>query len=92
MSSNTIAQELPAGISGERSKYWIDDWRPEDEAFWTGGGERVAKRNLAFSIVAEHIGFSVWTLWAVFVLFMGTPYGFDPSQKLLLTALPAAAA
>ena len=92
MGSNTVAGQAPVGISGDvLSKYWIDDWRPEEAAFWKDGGERVAKRNLAFSIFAEHIGFSVWTLWAVFVLFMGKPYGFDPSQKFLLTAVPAAA-
>ena len=92
MGSNTVAGQAPVGISGDvRSKYWIDDWRPEDAAFWKDGGERVAKRNLAFSIFAEHIGFSVWTFWAVFVLFMGKPYGFDPSQKFLLPAVPAAA-
>ena len=91
MSSNTIAQPRPAGATSERSRYWIDDWRPEDAEFWNEGGEKVARRNLVFSIFAEHIGFSVWTLWAVFVLFMGPAYGFDPSQKFLLTAIPAAA-
>ena len=91
MSSNTITHDLPAGRSGTRSKYWIDDWRPEEASFWEQGGERIARRNLIFSIFAEHIGFSVWTLWAVFVLFMGKNYGFDPSQKFLLTAVPAAA-
>ncbi|MBW8903043.1 MAG: MFS transporter, partial [Bradyrhizobium sp.] len=39
---------------------WIADWRPEDEAFWNAGGKTIARRNLIWSIVAEHIGFSVW--------------------------------
>src|SRR3954452_23989015 len=69
--------------------HWIDEWRPEDPSFWAGGGERVARRNLMFSIFSEHIGFSIWTLWSVFVLFLGPNYGFDPAQKFLLTTVPA---
>jgi MFS transporter, NNP family, nitrate/nitrite transporter len=68
---------------------WIDDWRPEDPTFWANGGSRVARRNLIFSIFAEHIGFSVWTLWSVLVLFLGPAYGIDPAGKFLLTAVPA---
>ena len=66
----------------------IDDWRPEEGEFWESTGKRIAKRNLIFSVVSEHIGFSVWSLWSVLVLFLGPDYGFDPAQKFLLTALP----
>ena len=47
------------------SQTWISDWRPEDEAFWNAGGKAVARRNLIWSIVAEHIGFSVWLIWSI---------------------------
>ena len=67
---------------------WIDDWRPEDPDFWAGTGKAIARRNLIFSVTSEHIGFSVWSLWSVLVLFLGPSYGFDPAQKFLLTALP----
>ena len=40
-------------------------WDPEDPAFWEGGGRSVARRNLVFSILAEHLGFSVWVLWSI---------------------------
>jgi NNP family nitrate/nitrite transporter-like MFS transporter len=49
----------------------------------------VARRNLVFSIFSEHIGFSVWTMWSVLVLFLGPAYGFAPEDKFLLTIVPA---
>jgi MFS transporter, NNP family, nitrate/nitrite transporter len=72
-----------------RRRRWIDDWRPEDPAFWATTGARVARRNLIFSILSEHIGFSVWTLWSVLVLFLGPEYHIDPAGKFVLTAVPA---
>ena len=47
---------------------WIEDWRPEDDEFWATTGRRVARRNLAVSILTEHVGFTVWALWSVLVL------------------------
>ena len=35
---------------------WISDWRPEDEAFWNKTGKSIARRNLIWSIFAEHVG------------------------------------
>jgi MFS transporter, NNP family, nitrate/nitrite transporter len=73
-----------------RSKRWIDDWRPEDEAFWQSTGAPIAKRNLVFSILSEHIGFCIWSMWSALVLFLGPEYGLDPGKKFLLTTLPTA--
>jgi MFS transporter, NNP family, nitrate/nitrite transporter len=74
---------VPAGRRGR----WIKDWDPEDEAFWAATGERTARRNLLFSVLSEHVGFSVWTLWSVLVLFMGPRYGLTPADKFLLTSV-----
>src|SRR5256714_7259567 len=82
--TETLTDVLPA-----RRGRWIDDWRPEDPAFWAGGGAKVARRNLIFSVLAEHIGFSVWTMWSVLVLFLGPAYHVDAAGKFLLTAVPA---
>jgi len=68
---------------------WIEDWRPEDEQFWAETGRGTARRNLVFSILSEHIGFSVWTVWSVLVLFMGPKYHVSSADKFLLTSVPA---
>jgi NNP family nitrate/nitrite transporter-like MFS transporter len=68
---------------------WITDWRPEDAEFWEGGGKAVARRNLVWSIFAEHLGFSVWLIWSVssaFLLAQG--FEFTPQQLFFLVALP----
>ncbi|GAA3813984.1 nitrate/nitrite transporter [Streptomyces chiangmaiensis] len=66
---------------------WIDHWDPEDETFWNETGEKIARRNLLLSVLSEHIGFSIWTLWSVLVLFMGPEYGLTPADKFLLTSM-----
>ncbi|MFJ8595590.1 nitrate/nitrite transporter [Streptomyces sp. NPDC093598] len=66
---------------------WIRHWDPENETFWKETGEKVARRNLFFSVLSEHIGFSIWTLWSVLVLFMGPEYGLTPADKFMLTSM-----
>ncbi|MFG2604264.1 nitrate/nitrite transporter [Streptomyces sp. NPDC048514] len=78
---------MTAPAPTRRSGRWIEHWDPEDEAFWKEHGERTARRNLWFSVLCEHIGFSVWTLWSVLVLFMGPEYGLGPADKFLLTSV-----
>ncbi|MFJ8786530.1 nitrate/nitrite transporter [Streptomyces sp. NPDC102476] len=81
----TAPSTAPAPPS--RGGRWIQQWDPEDETFWKETGEKVAKRNLLFSVLSEHIGFSIWTLWSVLVLFMGPEYGLTPADKFLLTSM-----
>src|SRR3954447_1043831 len=87
----TTAQNPPAAPPFHRPGRWIEDWRPEDPRFWESTGRKVARRHLFFSIFSEHIGFSVWSLWSVLVLFLPEPvFGIDPAGKFLLTTLPTA--
>ena len=68
---------------------WIDDWRPEDEAFWESTGRPVARKNLALSIFAENIGFSVWVLWTIVVLNLANVgIAMSLSELFWLTAVP----
>ncbi|WP_338779483.1 nitrate/nitrite transporter [Streptomyces sp. DG1A-41] len=70
-----------------RGGRWIQHWDPENETFWKESGEKIARRNLFFSVLSEHIGFSIWTLWSVLVLFMGPEYGLTPADKFMLTSM-----
>ena len=88
---NLVPSRSKSDPSKPRGTSWIDDWRPEDPVFWAEKGARIAKRNLTFSVLSEHIGFSVWSMWSVIVLFMGPEWGIDPAGKFLLTALPTLA-
>jgi NNP family nitrate/nitrite transporter-like MFS transporter len=96
MTTITDQPTTTAPAAPPRSRRWIEDWRPEDDRFWKQTGSKVAARNLAFSIFAEHIGFSVWSLWSVFVLFLTPEYGIShdlksaAAEKFLLTTLPTA--
>ncbi|MFF4482539.1 nitrate/nitrite transporter [Streptomyces melanosporofaciens] len=78
----------PTTTAAREGGRWIEQWDPEDETFWREKGERIATRNLVFSILSEHIGFSIWSLWSVMVLFMGPEYGVDAAGKFFLVAMP----
>src|SRR5437588_11833386 len=70
-------------------RHTIDDWDAEDVNAWNNGGAKIARRNLIWSIFAEHVGFSVWSIWSVMVLFMPqNVYHIDGAGKFLLVAMP----
>lgn len=68
---------------------WITNWQPENSEFWEGPGRPTARRNLIWSVFCEFLGFAVWQLWSVTVVFLPL-VGFDltTSEQFWLVSLP----
>ncbi len=83
----SLASRLRARLA-PRSRV-IHDWDPEDEAAWEAGNKGIARRNLIWSVATEHVGFSIWSIWSVMVLFLPQAvYGFTAADKFALVAVP----
>jgi MFS transporter, NNP family, nitrate/nitrite transporter len=79
----------PETARASRRGRWLDDWDPDDEAFWQAKGKRIARKNLALSIFAEHLGFSIWVLWTIVVINLANAgFTLSLSEQFLLIALP----
>ncbi|MCP2289992.1 MFS transporter [Nocardia amikacinitolerans] len=86
-------------FSHQKRGRWLDHWEPDNLKFWESGGKLTARKNLAFSVFAENLGFSVWVIWGTVVTSMGAA-GFEflaglgkgnpvaVSNALLLTSTP----
>ena len=73
----------------ERSSTWIADWNPEDETFWEAKGKFIARRNLIWSILAEHLGFSIWLIWSIVATKLPqADFRYTTDQLFQLVALP----
>jgi MFS transporter, NNP family, nitrate/nitrite transporter len=73
----------------EPNPAWISDWNPEDETYWTAKGKVIARRNLIWSIVAEHIGFSVWLIWSIVATkLLQAGFHYSTDELFQLVALP----
>src|SRR5262245_17075441 len=76
-------------VTSRRRGRWIDDWYPENEMFWEGGGKRIARKNLAFSMFAEHLRFSIWVILTIVVLNLANiGITLSVSELFLLTLVP----
>ena len=72
-----------------RTTRWIADWNPEDEKFWNSEGKTIARRNLIWSIVAEHLGFSIWLIWSIVATKLPQAgFHYTTDQLFQLVALP----
>ena len=68
---------------------WISDWNPEDTEFWETKGKTIARRNLIFSILAEHLGFSIWLIWSIVATKLpAAGFHYSTEQLFQLVALP----
>jgi len=67
----------------------LHDWRPEDPAFWTETGQRVARRNLVLSVLALFLAFAVWMVWSVVAAQLPRAgFRLTTEQLFWLAALP----
>ncbi|MCX4188524.1 NarK family nitrate/nitrite MFS transporter [Methylophaga sp. OBS4] len=72
------------------SVFVLEDWRPEDQAFWQQKGKRIARRNLWISIPCLFLAFAVWTIWSILVVKMPElGFAYSANQLFWLAALPA---
>ena len=73
----------------KRDTTWISDWNPEDEKFWESKGKFIARRNLIWSILAEHVGFSIWLIWSIVATKLPqVGFNYTTDQLFQLVALP----
>ncbi|MEU8779761.1 nitrate/nitrite transporter [Streptomyces sp. NPDC048606] len=66
---------------------WIEHWDVESPSFWNTTGRRTARRNLIWSIAAEHLGFVIWTLWSVLAVELSDRH-LSADRLFWLVALP----
>ncbi|KUG61072.1 nitrate transporter [Kocuria rosea subsp. polaris] len=87
----TTAARTPAPLAlRERPGRWLDGYRPEDPAFWESTGRPIARTNLTWSIFAEFLGFAVWQLWAITVIYLpAAGFTFSDSQIFWLISIPS---
>jgi MFS transporter, NNP family, nitrate/nitrite transporter len=73
----------------EPKSTWISEWNPEDEQFWEAKGKFIARRNLFWSILAEHLGFSIWLIWSIVATKLPQAgFHYSTDQLFQLVALP----
>ncbi|WP_019854151.1 MFS transporter [Actinopolyspora mortivallis] len=85
LTTTTRGEHVPTRTGGG----WIRHWDPEDPSFWRRTGKRTAWKNLVLSVLAEHLGFNVWTLMSVVVVGLDEAgYAFTVGQKFWLLILP----
>jgi NNP family nitrate/nitrite transporter-like MFS transporter len=82
-------QEIHSKERGRAISPVIEDWRPEDDAFWKEKGRKIANRNLWLSIPALLLAFAVWMVWSVVVAKLpAIGFNYSTDQLFWLAALP----
>src|SRR5271169_1409417 len=74
---------------GALSGHVLEEWKPEDPAFWASRGRAIARRNLWVSIPALLLAFVIWMVWSVVVAKLpAVGFTFTTDQLFWLAALP----
>ncbi|MBT9597901.1 MAG: NarK/NasA family nitrate transporter [Vitreoscilla sp.] len=83
MNTTTAAVPAPRDSGAD-----IQDWRPEDDAFWESTGKKIAYRNLWISVPALLCGFAVWGMWGIItVQMLNLGFPFTQAELFTLTAI-----
>ncbi|MGH3524076.1 MAG: MFS transporter, partial [Mycobacterium sp.] len=57
--------------------------------FWDTTGRKIARRNLAFSIFTDHLGFCIWVIWTIVVINLANiGITMSLSEQFMLTLVP----
>ncbi len=91
MTTNVVTgRREQASTLTHRPGRWLDGYNAEDAAFWEREGRALARTNLRWSIFAEFLGFAVWQLWAITVVFLPRAgFAFSDAQTFWLISMPA---
>ncbi len=66
----------------------IDNWQPEDEAFWEREGRRIGNRNLWISVPCLLMGFAIWMMWGMLgTQMMNLGFPFSETELFTLAAI-----
>ncbi len=75
-------------LAAARAKV-LEDWRPEDPAFWLSKGKKIAARNLWISVPNLLLAFAVWMVWSVVIAKLpSVGFKFTTDELFWLAALP----
>ena len=67
----------------------LDQWNPEDDAFWAAKGQRIATRNLWISVYCLFLAFATWMIFSVVAVNLNSAgFAFTEAQLFTLLAMP----
>ncbi|MHB8872918.1 MAG: MFS transporter [Myxococcaceae bacterium] len=71
---------------------WLEEWKPEDAAFWQSTGKRIAWRTLTLTTASLVLSFSTWFVMSVLVVRLpAAGFKLDTMQLFWLAAMPGLA-
>ncbi|WP_427016804.1 MFS transporter [Pseudarthrobacter sp. P1] len=80
----------PASVLTRAPGRWLAGWDAENTTQWEGEGRPIARRNLAWSIACEFLGFVIWQLWSVVVVFLpAAGFHYSSSELFWLISMPS---
>ena len=74
-------------------KTWLNEWEPENEAFWAATGSKIAWKTLTVTTLSLILSFASWFMMSVIAVKLpGLGFSFSKDQLFWLVAIPGLAA